>query len=363
MRAWFSRIWGMIALAIFLSACADVTLRGDAGGLDAIEAGPSLDSNPGDTVAVVDVSPGGCRTTADCFGGNFCASARTCREGRCVVLGGVPNCDDGISCTVDRCDPTQGACLHDPTDSLCPMDRVCDPANGCITPPSCEVGDTTCQRLNHDTCRGTWSCDAVTLHCTRSAPVDCDDHGDCTIDGCVNEGATHHCTHDMRPNDCGGRMCGPSPSGCYTCEPGCVSGTCVDGHCIGCGPCEMFAGDHCVPAPDGTTCSDDRDMCTRDVCLAMRCDHSQRIANDCDTRDCGRSPTGCFTCGAMGGACPSGLFCQMGHCAQCPDCQGWNGTACVALADDAACTDDRDRCTRDVCVRGACTHPPAPLKN
>jgi hypothetical protein len=36
-------------------------------------------------------------------------------------------CDDGISCTVDRCDLATGTCTHDPDNALCPPGFVCRP--------------------------------------------------------------------------------------------------------------------------------------------------------------------------------------------------------------------------------------------
>jgi hypothetical protein len=63
---------------------------------------------------------------------------------------GIVSCDDGITCTVDACDPVDG-CSHTPDDSLCPAkpgcDAVCDPdnpdrdENGCVY--VCECPDNT----------------------------------------------------------------------------------------------------------------------------------------------------------------------------------------------------------------------------
>jgi hypothetical protein len=40
-------------------------------------------------------------------------------------------CSDGISCTLDRCDPETGMCSHTPDSTLCPVGFVCDPSLGC----------------------------------------------------------------------------------------------------------------------------------------------------------------------------------------------------------------------------------------
>lgn len=87
------------------------------------------------------------------------------------------DCDDGASCTVDRCEA--GACVHEPDDDLCgvPGDPcsgriVCDPANGSAESSGC-VYD--------------------------APPLDCDDGDACTADSCAL-GACGHAPLD----DCGG---------------------------------------------------------------------------------------------------------------------------------------------------------------
>ena len=327
----------------------------------AADASP-VDVIASDVAATADVPPvdggapngGGiaCRSTSDCYGGDFCASARECRAGFCVALNAPANCDDGLTCTLDACDASRGACTHQPLDRLCPAERFCDPTAGCVPPPSCEAGDTPCQRLNHDPCHGVWSCDPVSLRCTRSAAADCDDHNACTVDSCVNDGTIARCTREMPTNDCGSRVCGRSPSSCFSCGE-CASGECVDGACVDCPPCQVLSGGTCVPITDGTSCEDDRDVCTRDTCHAGRCVHGS-VPNDCGAMACGTSPSGCFSCGT---SCAAGQYCRAGICSSCPDCQRWDGTACVPMADLSACADDHDACTRDVCSAGACTHP------
>jgi len=322
-----------------------------AAGLDA-----ALDGAPD---APPDLAPGLCRSVRDCQGGDFCASARVCRDGRCGTVGGVPSCDDGITCTADRCDGATGRCEHAPSNALCPAERYCDPEGGCVAPPSCEAGDTPCRRLNHDPCGGVWSCDPATLRCARSAAYDCDDHNACTADACRDVSGAAACEHQPVANDCrADQMCGRSPSGCFACGA-CDDGVCVEGACLRCGPCETLAGGRCVPAADGSTCASDANACTTDQCLGGRCDHSGASPNDCGTRDCGRSGSGCFACGPLDGRCPEGLFCQMGRCVSttCPECHRWDGAACVPAGDGGACADDRDNCTRDICAAGACVHP------
>lgn len=54
-------------------------------------------------------------------------------ESRCA---GSP--DDGIACTLDRCDPATGAVTHRPDDAACPPGQTCSPVLGCRAAPSCD---------------------------------------------------------------------------------------------------------------------------------------------------------------------------------------------------------------------------------
>ncbi len=66
-----------------------------------------------------------------CDDGVFCNGAERCDLTQGCVSGAPPNCDDAISCTIDRCDEATKACVHDPENKLCPISHVCDPLLGC----------------------------------------------------------------------------------------------------------------------------------------------------------------------------------------------------------------------------------------
>ncbi len=71
--------------------------------------------------------------TALCDDGDPCTDADVCGGGACG--GGVPaDCDDGLDCTADRCEPAVG-CAHD---SVCAAEEVCAIGSG-----TCEPAPTT----------------------------------------------------------------------------------------------------------------------------------------------------------------------------------------------------------------------------
>ena len=81
---------------------------------------------------------GGCLVTvneAPCDDENECTINDSCVDGSCIS-GQSPPLDDGVSCTLDGCQPGLGV-THTPVDALCQSDALCvtsscDPEQGCI---------------------------------------------------------------------------------------------------------------------------------------------------------------------------------------------------------------------------------------
>jgi hypothetical protein len=80
-------------------------------------------------------------------------------------------CDDGVECTVDRCDTELERCRNVPDDRPCADSVYCD-------------GVEVCDRR---------------LGCREGEPLTCSDEFVCTIDACVEE--TRSCTHAVRDAD------------------------------------------------------------------------------------------------------------------------------------------------------------------
>ncbi len=80
-------------------------------------------------------------------------------------------CDDGIDCTVDKCDPKLGRCRSTANDAACDNGVYCDGAEICD----------------------------LKLGCIAGPPVSCSDDNTCTVDRCVE--ATRSCEHTPRDAD------------------------------------------------------------------------------------------------------------------------------------------------------------------
>jgi hypothetical protein len=149
---------------------------------------------------------GACASTpndANCDDGQYCNGAETCDPVSDCQPGVPPSCDDGVSCTVDDCDPLlaggSGACVQTPNDSFCDDGAFCNGAETCDPVADCQASS--------DPCAG----DPEFPHCdeTNDACLECllDEHCDdsqfCTgTDFCVAgvcESAGDPCTDPTFP--------------------------------------------------------------------------------------------------------------------------------------------------------------------
>ncbi len=65
-----------------------------------------------------------------CGDGLYCSGTKRCDPNKGCVAIAVP-CDDGVSCTNDTCEEAKKSCRHDPDDSKCPISHACNPIAGC----------------------------------------------------------------------------------------------------------------------------------------------------------------------------------------------------------------------------------------
>jgi hypothetical protein len=138
-------------------------------------------------------------------------------------------CDDGDACTSDGCDSGTSTCTHTMIAGCvhCATDDECDDGDPCTIDDRCTSGG----------CVGT--------------ALDCNDGAACTDDSC-DGGRCVHDPHDDRctaSNECAQASCQPGPGAD---AQGCITRS---------------------SAFENTTCSDDMNPCTTDVCHAGTCNH------------------------------------------------------------------------------------------
>ncbi len=253
--------------------------------------------------------------TLPCSDGDACTMGHHCASGACV--GGVAiDCDDGVGCTIDACEPQLG-CTHVAVSTLCD-DGVdctvdaCSPTAGCSQTPS----DTAC--TDGDVCT-TDACVAGKGCAHTSADLPCDDGNPCTTDVCKSAVGCAH-VDNAAPCDDG--------------NPCTAGDTCADGSCAG-GPA--------VPC-------DDANPCTQDACTAPGgCVHTP-VAMVCDDHDACTMVDACVQGACVGSA---DLPCSDGNVCTADACDALLG--CVHPELDGVACSDKDPCTvNDVCGSGAC---------
>lgn len=149
-----------------------------------------------------------CANSAQCQDNDLCNGVEACINGVCDP--GTPvNCEDGIACTFDSCNPATGVCAHPPSDAACSDGLTCNGIETCSTQTGCVAG----------------------------VPVNCADGVGCTVDECLE------------------------PSGACASTPS--SALCDDGN--SCNGFEQCTASGCQPGAP-VVCPDDGIACTTQVC-------------------------------------------------------------------------------------------------
>jgi hypothetical protein len=153
-----------------------------------------------------------------CNAHDECAIDPVCgKDGLCHPTK-LQDCDDGLSCTADRCG-AMGECFHDPQDGMCALlvkdpqgglsEMKCFSANEDSPDDPCKVCDPTQENSQWSRANG-GSCDDGKL-CTKDDTCRdgickgtyygdaCSDHLDCTDEVCDGLGG---CTHTFRVDYC-----------------------------------------------------------------------------------------------------------------------------------------------------------------
>jgi len=238
-----------------------------------------------------------------CDDGYFCNGTEVCASGACASSV-PPTCDDGVGCTLDRCDGLADICAHDPDAGACEDGVFCNGAEICE-----EAG------------------------CAPAAPLDCEDGSDCTTNGCDEDADT--CLSAPTPELCNGldEDCNGSTDDGFACALG-ATRACTSA-CSGAVGTEACGADcswlGCLVAEDCNGVDDDCDGETDEGC------------GDCVPEETGMCTTTCSTTGAR--TCqPDGTW---GPCD--PPAEACNGVDddCNLTVDDGfeCVTGDQEACT------------------
>ena len=197
-----------------------------------------------------------CQPNGTCGGGTALTCAGQCLTGVCDATSGcLPRtastpCSDGDACTVgDHCSGTDDTCVTSPATCFgaC-FTGACDSETGCIP------RDATASCTDGSACTTGDHCSGVDDTCLGS-PVDCDDHLECTNDGC---NPVTGCMHQPRPDgtSCASTEACPGPAACIAGVCMQSAASCDDGHACSHDVCDPVTGCNHFPlsALAGVTC-------------------------------------------------------------------------------------------------------------
>jgi MYXO-CTERM domain-containing protein len=299
---------------------------------------------------VTGTAAGACGTggaaCASCDDGNACNGVETCDAGSCKA-GTAPVCNDGNPCTDDECDPAVG-CIQPPTDEgtacndakACTQNDECDGAGTCAGTVSCDDGEP----CTDDGCDSNGQC--------ANTPVeddtDCDDGSSCTEDDVCTDG------------ECAGTVLGGQTL-CH--DNSCQVSDCDGGDCV------------VVNKEDDTPC-DDGDKCTiGDTCQGGMCEAGDSVEcddnNSCTDDSC-EAATGCVFDALDGGECADGDACTerdrcvegecVGQDVECNALDCFEASSCDSLTGLCAYSllDDGEDCEGGSCEGSVCVVPEQP---
>jgi len=250
-----------------------------------------------------------CESDAECDDGNLCTGAERCLPDGSCTAGAPPSCDDGVDCTVDRCDPAAGggagACVSTAPDRDGDTYRDaacggtdCDDGNASISPTAVEV----CNAIDDD-------CDGATdepAPCARGTTRPCTAPGGCT--------GVQTCLVDCTWSTCvvsGTEICNGGDDDCdgatdegFACVRGSTTACVVPGGCAGTQTCQVD--------------------CTWGACAVTTAEMCNGGDDDCD------------------GATDEGFACRLGTTTACNNACGAAGT---------------QTCQPGTCTWGACCGP------
>ncbi len=283
-----------------------------------------------------------CDNNVYCDGEEICHPFNGCESGPAV------ECDDGVDCTIDRCNEDQRDCEFDfgpEADLACADGNVCT-ADDC-TPGGCNYNAVPGPCSDNDLCTTDETC---TGGACIGQLLSCDDRNPCTVDFCGPEGCGHNPVPDGTSCGSGGaeRVCrsGKCSDGCVT-DASCNDGVaCTYDYCnIETHLCESYADD--AFCDDGFFCNGEETCHAEQGCLPGE---TVQCATDleCGEAYCDEVGQRCLTV-FVDELCNDGNPCTNNVC---------TANGCETSYNSRAC-DDNNVCTEnDLCILGTCTGEP-----
>ena len=274
--------------------------------------------------------------------GSVCTEGDACKGGACLA-GPAKNCDDKNPCTSDSCDPKTG-CAHSPDNGV-----ACDDENPCTVGETCQAGG--CAAGKPKECTSTDPClDAkcdmtgagACVYQKKQNGAGCNDGDACTKnDGCVDGACAGTPTACDDGNPCTDDSCDPKTGCAFTPN----SLPCNDNNACTTG--DTCSGGVCTPKQPSVC--DDGNPCTSEVCdIAGGCTSTDNTAACVDGSVC--------TVGDVckGGACQPGkpLVCDDGNPCTTDSCDPLKG--CVTADASGPCSDGNACTSGDSCGGGVC---------
>ncbi len=242
-----------------------------------------------------------CNDDLFCNGNEICVAFRGC------VLDRATACDDGVFCTLDRCNEDTDSCEHSPANVLCSDDLFCNGAETCDPTAGCTVAADPCD--DGDVCT-TNTCDEATNMCASGA-FDEDGDGDpplsCGGTDCADDNPDLAGTLpeicDGDDDDCDTLVDEGVLSSCGDCDPGCVRQTRTGADFTGPGA----NGTEYDPAEGGLIIS--TDVTNADYLWIVNTNESTLARWDAGTQ----LEVARYRVGSPAGECP-GICCHSGPC-------------------------------------------------
>lgn len=284
-------------------------------------------------------------------------------------------CDDGNSCTIDKCNGV-GECLNTPKVDVCSLGVECfeagdlAPGNTCSV---CQLGASNtfvpvvCDDENPCTDN---QCDAATgCNYPTNDSLTCDDGDDCSSDDHCTAGACEGTCACKVDDDCSGETLG-------TCEKAvCLDNACsvvadadADGSaCTGDDPCLEDTVCNAGACGGGTAkdCSGAADDCNIGVCNAASGECQPQPVTDgfpCDeTNECSTASCQAGTCDVVPNLlqdCTHPDSCVVGaKCTATAECKGtFDSSLSGCNCNEASECDDGISCTSELCTAGECIY-------